>query len=173
MVNNGTVSYNHQRDGEDTMVGGCKVKFRNLDHNTFLSIRYENDELTVSHDLDNKNEWKTCLQVKGVTLPTGYYFGASAITGELSDNHDMLSMKMFELEAAATQDTDQERRNAVPSAPFFEPPRDHAEDPKVSYMSGIKRFFLLLLGALGCVACVVIGYVIYQNPGYFSTNRVY
>ena len=71
------------------------------------------------------------------------------------------------------EDTDEERRNAVPSAPFFEPPRDHVEDPKMSYMSGIKRFFLLLLGALGCVACVVIGYVIYQNPGYFSTNRVY
>ena len=37
----------------------------------------------VSHDLDNKNEWKTCLQVKGVTLPTGYFFGASAITGKI------------------------------------------------------------------------------------------
>ena len=57
--------------------------------------------------------------------------------GELSDNHDILSMKMFELEAAATQDTDQERRNAVPSSSIFEPPRDHVEDPKPSAMSGI------------------------------------
>ena len=136
--------------------------------------------------MDNKREWTPCLKVKGVILPTGYYFGASAMTGGVSDNHDILSMKMFEL-AKGTRvmnkelrdtkqergDTDEERRNAVPSAPFFEPPRDHVEDPKKSFMSGIKRFFLLLLGALGCVACVVIGYVIYQNPEYFSTNRVY
>ena len=60
--------------------------------------------------------------------------------GELSDNHDILSMKMFELENAATQDTDQERRNAVPSSSIFEPPRDHVEDPKPSAMSGILKY---------------------------------
>ena len=93
--------------------------------------------------------------------------------GELSDNHDILSMKMFELEVETTQDTDQERRNAVPSSSLFEPPRDHVEDPKESFMSGTKTFSLLFLGALSCVACVVIGFMIYQNPQYFSTNRVY
>lgn len=173
MVNNGTVSYDHDRDGTHTMIGGCEVKFRNFEHDTFISIRYENDELTVSHDLDNKKEWKTCLQVKGVTLPTGYYFGASAITGELSDNHDILSMKMFELEVEASQDTDQERRNAVPSSSIFEPPRDHVEDPKPSSMSGIKTFFLLLLGVLGCFACVVIGIMIYQKQQDNSRKRFY
>ena len=51
------------------------------------SIPYCNAEIVmkssilVSHDLDNKRAWTTCLSVKGVTLPTGYYFGASAITG--------------------------------------------------------------------------------------------
>ena len=76
------------------------------------------------------------MNVKGVTLPTGYYFGASAITGELSDNHDILSMKMFELEGATTKDTNAERRNAMPKSEYFEPPRDHVEDPKPSSMSG-------------------------------------
>ena len=37
--------------------------------------------ILVSHDLDNKGAWTPCVNVKGVTLPTGYYFGASAITG--------------------------------------------------------------------------------------------
>ena len=173
MINNGSVTYDHDRDGTHTMIGGCEVKFRNYEHDTFISIRYENDELTLSHDLDNKGAWTPCVNVKGVTLPTGYYFGASAITGELSDNHDILSMKMFELEGATTKDTNAERRNAMPKSEYFEPPRDHVEDPKPSSMSGIKLFFLLLLGVLACIACVVIGIMIYQKQQENSRKRFY
>ena len=46
-----------------------------------LLVKIINFVTIVSHDLDNKRAWTTCVQVKGVTLPTGYYFGASAITG--------------------------------------------------------------------------------------------
>lgn len=35
-------------------------------------------------DAEDKNEWKNCFDVAGVRLPTGYYFGASAGTGDLS-----------------------------------------------------------------------------------------
>lgn len=35
-------------------------------------------------DVDDKNEWKECIDIGGVRLPTGYYFGASAATGDLS-----------------------------------------------------------------------------------------
>lgn len=52
----------------------------------------------MSTDLDGKNAWKECLKVENVLLPTGYYFGASATTGDLSDNHDLISMKMYELD---------------------------------------------------------------------------
>ena len=45
-VNNGTLSYDHDRDGTHTMIGGCEVKFRNVDHETYIAIRYENDVLT-------------------------------------------------------------------------------------------------------------------------------
>ena len=38
----------------------------------------------VSVDIDNTNAWKQCFSVKGVKLPTGYYFGASAATGDLA-----------------------------------------------------------------------------------------
>uniref|UniRef100_A0A3B3ZXA8 L-type lectin-like domain-containing protein n=1 Tax=Periophthalmus magnuspinnatus TaxID=409849 RepID=A0A3B3ZXA8_9GOBI len=55
MVNNGSVSYDHGKDGRSSELGG----------------------------------W--------VRLPTGYYFGASAATGDLSDNHDIISMKLYQL----------------------------------------------------------------------------
>lgn len=37
-------------------------------------------------DVDDRNEWKECIDIGGVRLPTGYYFGASAATGDLSGN---------------------------------------------------------------------------------------
>ena len=41
-------------------------------------------------DIDDKNEWKECIDIGGVRLPTGYYFGASAATGDLSGRLDQV-----------------------------------------------------------------------------------
>jgi len=172
MVNNGTMHYDHDRDGTHTMIGGCEVKFRNSDHDTFIAIRYENDVLTVSHDLTNQRKWEQCLQVQGVTLPTGYYFGATATTGELSDAHDLISFKVYELDATETQ-LQEDRSNLNPASSIFESPRDHVDDPKPSSMGGVKLFFLLLLGVLGCIACVIIGIMIYQKQQDNSRKRFY
>ena len=55
-MNNGTLSYDHDRDGTHTMIGGCEVKFRNVDHETYIAIRYENDVLTGRLE----REWQSC-----------------------------------------------------------------------------------------------------------------
>lgn len=46
MVNNGSLHYDHDRDGTHTQLAGCEAKFRNLDHDTHISIKYEKDVLT-------------------------------------------------------------------------------------------------------------------------------
>lgn len=98
MVNNGTGHYDHDRDGTHTELSGCESHFRGADTDTLIAIRYLNNKLTVSTDIEGKQEWKECFSVEGVRLPTGYYFGASAATGDLADNHDILSMKLYQLE---------------------------------------------------------------------------
>lgn len=35
-------------------------------------------------DIDGKHEWRDCIEMPGVRLPRGYYFGTSSITGDLS-----------------------------------------------------------------------------------------
>ena len=45
-------------------------------------------------DIENKQQWSDCMEVSGVRLPTGYYFGISSSTGELSDIHDVISVKV-------------------------------------------------------------------------------
>jgi Legume-like lectin family. len=54
--------------------------------------------VSVSTDIENKAAWKPCLSVQGVRLPTAYYFGMTAATGDLSDNHDIMSVRLYELD---------------------------------------------------------------------------
>lgn len=48
MVNNGTLHYDHDRDGTHTELAGCSSLFRNKEHATFMAIRYEGHTLKVS-----------------------------------------------------------------------------------------------------------------------------
>ena len=57
MVNNGSLHYDHDRDGTHTQLAGCEAKFRNLEHDTHIAIRYERDTLTGE-----------CKHAKGVVL---------------------------------------------------------------------------------------------------------
>nr|CAG4640926.1 EOG090X07L3 [Eulimnadia texana] len=174
MVNNGTLAYDHDRDGTHTQLAGCEAKFRNVEHDTYVAIRYEKDTLTVSTDIDNKAAWRPCFTVQGVRLPTNYYFGVSAATGDLSDNHDVIGIKMYELDLPDDQGTvDEDRSNIMPSASFFEAPRDHVDDPKPSLLSGAKKFVLILLGTLGVIACVIFGIILYQKQQEQSRKRFY
>jgi len=169
MVNNGSMTYDHDRDGTLTQLNGCEAKFRNVDIDTSIKIRYENDVLTVYTDLENKRAWRTCFTVEGVKLPTGYFFGASAATGDLSDNHDILAIKMYELEHIADG---QDRSHIIPSAIRTEPPRERHEDPK-SGMSNVKIFFLILFTMLIVCALVVAAKYFYENYQKNSRKRLY
>ncbi|KAL0277462.1 UNVERIFIED_CONTAM: hypothetical protein PYX00_004728 [Menopon gallinae] len=173
MVNNGTLHYDHDRDGTHTQLAGCEAKFRNFDHNTHVSIRYERDTLTVSTDLDNLGTWKQCFSVKGIVLPTGYYFGISATTGDLSDNHDIISIRLLELDLLDDPKDLEDRSNVLPSAAFFEAPRERSEDPKPASWSGVKMFLLMMLASITIIAIVVMGIMYYQKQQENSRKRFY
>lgn len=49
--------------------------------------------LQVMTDVEDKNEWKNCIDIAGVQLPTGYFFGASAGTGDLSGERGLCSQE--------------------------------------------------------------------------------
>ena len=64
MVNNGSLSYDHSKDGRWTELAGCTADFRNRDHDTFLAVRYSRGRLTVSG-------WQRGGWGRGVPCPTG------------------------------------------------------------------------------------------------------
>lgn len=61
MINNGTMHYDHDRDGTHTQLAGCEAKFRNLNYDTHVAIRYENDVLT---GMLTKSILKACFVIK-------------------------------------------------------------------------------------------------------------
>lgn len=49
MVSNGSLHYDHDRDGTHTELAGCESHFRQTVHETYVAVRYERNKLKVSH----------------------------------------------------------------------------------------------------------------------------
>lgn len=53
----------------------------------------------------SEGEWTPCFDVPGVKIPSVSYLGFSAETGELSDNHDIISVETRNLYTVGNQQT--------------------------------------------------------------------
>ncbi|XP_060600657.1 protein ERGIC-53-like isoform X2 [Ruditapes philippinarum] len=94
MVNDGTKQYEHQNDGINQQLGGCMRDFRNKPFPIRAKIEYYNKVLTVFFNsglTNNKDDFELCLRAENVELPKSGYFGVSAATGGLADDHDVLA----------------------------------------------------------------------------------
>ncbi|KAM8941939.1 VIP36-like protein isoform 2-T2 [Lycaon pictus] len=171
MVNNGSLSYDHERDGRPTELGGCTAIVRNLHYDTFLVIRYVKRHLTIMMDIDGKHEWRDCMEVPGVRLPRGYYFGTSSITGDLSDNHDVISLKLFELTVERTPEEEKLHRDV------FLPSVDNMKLPEVTAplppLSGLALFLIVFFSLVFSVFAIVIGIILYNKWQEQSRKRFY
>ncbi|KAL2100417.1 hypothetical protein ACEWY4_004811 [Coilia grayii] len=172
MIGNGTISYDHDRDGRPTELGGCNAMVRNLNHDTFLFIRYVRRRLTVMIDIEGQHEWRDCLDIPGVRLPQGYYFGASALTGDLSDNHDLISLKLYQLTVLRSklEEEEEEEEIKVPSVDNVDLLKPYIHDEEVS---GIAIFFTVLFSMLGLLLLIVVGLVVYSHWTESRRKRFY
>lgn len=93
MISDGNQNYDHNKDGGDYKLAGCAIDFRGKEHSVFARIVYQEGLLRMYVD-SNDNEWQECFVIRSVKLPRGYYFGTTAATGDLADNHDILAIKV-------------------------------------------------------------------------------
>ncbi|KAE8291566.1 VIP36-like protein Lectin mannose-binding 2-like [Larimichthys crocea] len=160
MLGNGTLSYDHDYDGRPTELGGCTAMARNAIYDTFVLVRYSKHRLTLMVDVDGKQEWKDCADITGVRLPTGYFFGASSATGDLSDNHDIISMKLYELTVQRAAEEEEEEEVTIPSVDNTDQFQVEVEEEG---MSGVQFFFTVLFSILGLGVLAVVGLMVYYR----------
>ncbi|XP_071338025.1 lectin, mannose-binding 2-like b isoform X2 [Trachinotus anak] len=165
MLGNGTLSYDHDYDGRPTELGGCTAMVRNAIYDTFLLVRLSKNRLTLMVDVDGKQEWKHCADITGLRLPPGYFFGASSATGDLSDNHDIISMKLYQLTVERTPKEEEEEEVTEPRVDDME---QFQVDVQEEGMSRVQFFFTLLFSILGLGVLAVVGLVVY---GRWKENR--
>lgn len=94
MLNDSILKWNsfHSRDGSTQLLSGCLRDFRNKPFPTRAKIEYYMNTLTVlfhSGMTNNDQDYEMCLRAEGVSLPNSGYFGVSAATGGLADDHDV------------------------------------------------------------------------------------
>jgi len=95
LQNDGTKQFNHEHEhgvhkegGEGLEQGGCTMHVRNLEKPSTLRITYFNKRLTVEKSLED-SAFSRCIDINNIDLPPGSYFGFTAATGQLADNHDI------------------------------------------------------------------------------------
>lgn len=178
MVSNGSLHYDHDKDGTHTQLGGeesgCEAGFRNKDHETFVLVRYVGNTLSIFTDISDERTWKLCFRVDGVILPTNYYFGISAATGDLTDTHDLKSVRMFEQEYARVEKPFETNSDKIePFASNFAAPRDHVPDRKPSKLGWIGTIFLIIIGIVVVVGVLGFGFIFLQKRQERSRKRFY
>ncbi|XP_048208263.1 VIP36-like protein isoform X3 [Perognathus longimembris pacificus] len=150
--------------------------FGNMDKFVGLGVfidTYPNEEKQqeVMMDIDGKHEWRDCIEVPGVRLPRGYYFGTSSITGDLSDNHDVISLKLFELTVERTPEEEKLHRDVfLPSVDNMKLPELTAPLPP---LSGLALFLIVFFSLVFSVFAIVIGIILYNKWQEQSRKRFY
>ena len=95
MLGDGQTSYDQANDGKANELAGCSARgIRNSDIATKVKVTYFQDkELTVDLMYKQEDVWTRCFEVPNIKLPSVTYLGFSAETGELADNHDIISIE--------------------------------------------------------------------------------
>lgn len=101
VYNDGTKKYDFATDGATQSIGSCPSNYRNLQSPASARITYQNKKLTVDigtrRDASNQPAYINCFTVDNLELGIDKYFGVSARTGDLSDNHDIISILTTDL----------------------------------------------------------------------------
>ncbi|TWU73640.1 hypothetical protein ED733_003187 [Metarhizium rileyi] len=95
MHGDGHRSYNKNDDGKETELAGCSARgIRHASVPTKMRLTYIQDkQLKLDLQYKEEDEWTSCFEVDNPPqMPNIAYLGFSAETGELSDNHDIISI---------------------------------------------------------------------------------
>lgn len=106
MNGDGKTSYDKDNDGKDNELAGCSARgIRNAQIPTKARLTYFADKsLKLELQYKSEDEWTQCFELEKFKVPAVSYLGFSAETGELHDNHDIISVRTQNLYVKPTTD---------------------------------------------------------------------
>ncbi|KAF2205271.1 vesicular integral-membrane protein VIP36 precursor [Delitschia confertaspora ATCC 74209] len=95
MNGDGQTPYDKDHDGKDNELAGCSARgIRNAQIPTKARLTYFQDQsLKLELQYKSEDEWTECFEIPNYKVPPVAYLGFTAETGELSDNHDIISVR--------------------------------------------------------------------------------
>jgi len=152
MVGDGQTEYDQANDGKRNEVAGCEADIRNGAKNKQISTKarityYKNNYLEVKLQYKAWDQWEPCFTIPNVTIPSFAYLGFTALTGEVSDNHDIISITTNNI-------------ISVPPRPF-KPSIRQQDSSSSSWFSLL--FVLKLIATCAFLGVLVLVYRMYKN----------
>lgn len=93
MLGNGVEAYDVSKDGEKTEIAGCSVDIRRPKVASKAKLTYvKGVYLELELHYKEWDTWESCFKLENIALPKEPYLGFSAFTGDVSDNHDLVSV---------------------------------------------------------------------------------
>ncbi|KAH8737929.1 concanavalin A-like lectin/glucanase domain-containing protein [Ilyonectria robusta] len=95
MYGDGQISYDKAHDGKSTELAGCSARgIRHASIPTKMRLTYFQDkQLKLELQYKDEDDWMLCFEnEEPPAIPNIAYVGFTAETGELSDNHDIISV---------------------------------------------------------------------------------
>jgi len=120
-VSDGSMRYDHATDGEQTRLDGgfCRVSYRNTRKPAKIRITYNADDSTLSlyYDVKGTNHYQQCFSLQNIHLPPGYFFGLTAHTGDVADNHDIYGFQTRSLKQQPAEGVTLQASEEMPEGP--------------------------------------------------------
>ncbi|KAF8161414.1 legume-like lectin family-domain-containing protein [Crassisporium funariophilum] len=153
VLGDGKTKYDFGNDGDDQALAGCSANFRRTNVATKLKVTYVKDAfLDVKIQYKAWDDWTDCFFIPKVALPPNPFLGFSAMTGDVSDAHDIISVTSY----SAILSQPDAQPNKMKKSSIFGKSTDNS-----SAEGGTWLGFLFKLALLGGV--VAGGYYGYQE----------
>jgi lectin, mannose-binding 2 len=154
MYGDGQTSYDKNNDGKANEYAGCSARgIRGAQIPTKARLTYFQDKsLTLELQYKAEDQWVVCFEKEDPpAIPSVAYLGFSAETGELSDNHDIISVQTKNLYSPSGRTTSQ------PTS------RNRGKAPNVKQGGSWTWFFIKIVLFCVVVAGGYIGYTAYRT----------